>query len=116
MLTQKKMTPEAALDQASEIVGSMQALAEKLHVTKGAVGQWKLPSRRIPAEHCPAIERLTGGVVRCEVLRPDVDWAIVRASPALETAHAPARRKDDPPTPPAPGPHRRKDDLVAGRP
>jgi transcriptional regulator with XRE-family HTH domain len=26
------------------------------------------------------------------------------------------RRKDDPPAPPAPGPHRRKDDLVAGPP
>ncbi|WP_082577697.1 helix-turn-helix domain-containing protein [Massilia sp. Root1485] len=75
------MTAEEALDQASEIVGSMQALGEKLGVTKGAVGQWKLPGRRVPAEHCPAIERLTSGVVRCEDLRPDVDWAIVRATP-----------------------------------
>lgn len=75
------MTVEDALDQASEIVGSMQALGEKLGVTKGAVGQWKLAGRRVPAEHCPAIERLTGGVVRCEDLRPDVDWAIVRATP-----------------------------------
>jgi DNA-binding transcriptional regulator YdaS (Cro superfamily) len=73
------MTSEQALEQASEIVGSMQALAEKLGVTKSAVGQWKLPGRRVPAEHCPAIERLTGGLVRCELLRPDVDWAVVRA-------------------------------------
>lgn len=74
------MTPEQALDTASEIIGSMQALAEKLGVTKGAVGQWKLPGRRVPAEHCPAIERLTHGQVRCEILRPDVDWATVRSS------------------------------------
>lgn len=74
------MTAEEALDHAAEILGSMQTLGEKLGVTKGAVGQWKLPGRRVPAEHCPAIERLTGGAVRCESLRPDVDWGVVRAS------------------------------------
>jgi DNA-binding transcriptional regulator YdaS (Cro superfamily) len=74
----------------------MQALAEKLGVTKGAVGQWKLPGRRVPAEHCPAIERLTEGAVRCEDLRPDVDWAIVRsgATPKVEhIARGPDRRQ-----------------------
>ena len=74
------MTAEEALDQAAEIVGSMQTLGEKLGVTKGAVGQWKLPGRRVPAEHCPAIERLTSGAVRCEFLRPDVDWEVIRSS------------------------------------
>jgi DNA-binding transcriptional regulator YdaS (Cro superfamily) len=74
------MTAEEALDRASEIVGSMQTLGEKLGVTKGAVGQWKLPGRRVPAEHCPAIERLTSGAVRCEYLRPDVDWGVVRTN------------------------------------
>lgn len=74
------MTPENALAQAIDIVGSMQALANELNVTKGAVGQWKLPGRQIPAEHCPAIERITKGVVRCESLRPDVDWQVVRNS------------------------------------
>lgn len=42
---------------------------------------------QIPAEHCPAIERETrarGEPVTCEELRPDVDWAVLRAgaSPA----------------------------------
>jgi DNA-binding transcriptional regulator YdaS (Cro superfamily) len=108
------MNSEAALDQASEIVGSMQALAEKLGVTKGAVGQWKLPGRRVPAEHCPAIERLTGGAVRCEVLRPDVDWAIVRSSPA--SGPPSSRSQDDLPAPASACPHSRKDDLAAGPP
>jgi DNA-binding transcriptional regulator YdaS (Cro superfamily) len=74
----------------------MQALGEKLGVTKGAVGQWKLPGRRVPAEHCPAIERLTEGAVRCEDLRPDVDWAIVRsgAPPKVEqVVRGPDRRQ-----------------------
>ena len=26
----------------------------------------------------PEIERVTGGAVRCEELRPDVDWAVLR--------------------------------------
>ena len=30
----------------------------------------------VPAEWCPAIERETG--VRCEELRSDVDWAVLR--------------------------------------
>ena len=74
------MTSEEALSKAADIVGSMQALGEQLGVTKGAVGQWKLPGRHVPAEHCPAIERITGGVVRCEDLRPDVDWQVIRSS------------------------------------
>ena len=88
------MTPEEALDQATAIVGSMQALAELLGVTKGAVGQWKLEGRRVPAEHCPSIERQTGGKVLCEHLRPDVDWAVVRGK-SSEPA-CPSRRATDP--------------------
>lgn len=72
------MTPDDALEKAVSQLGSMQALADKLGVTKGAVSQWKLDGRRVPAEHCPQIERLTAGEVRCEELRPDVDWAFIR--------------------------------------
>jgi DNA-binding transcriptional regulator YdaS (Cro superfamily) len=77
------MTPEKAVEQAVAIVGSTQALAEKLGVTKGAVSQWKLPGRRVPAEHCPVIERLTSGEICCEDLRPDVDWQFVRNGPEV---------------------------------
>lgn len=66
------------LDIAAEIVGSHQALAAALGVTKGALPQWKGEGRRVPAEHCPVIERLTGGRVRCEELRPDMDWGVLR--------------------------------------
>lgn len=69
-----------ALEKVLLIVGPMHVLAEHLGVTKGAVGQWKLPSRRIPAEYCPTIERLVSGAVRCEEMRPDVDWAYLRAA------------------------------------
>ncbi|GAA0809166.1 transcriptional regulator [Cupriavidus gilardii] len=69
---------EHPIDMAARIVGSQVALAVHLSVTKAAVNQWKQPGRKVPAEHCPAIERLTGGLVRCELLRPDVDWAYLR--------------------------------------
>jgi DNA-binding transcriptional regulator YdaS (Cro superfamily) len=76
---QIQMTTDEALEKAVAAVGSMQSLAEALGVTKGAVSQWKLSGRRVPAEHCPSIERLTAGAVHCEELRPDVDWAFIRA-------------------------------------
>lgn len=68
------------LDEVVALGVSMQSLAVHLGVTKGAVSQWKLPGRRIPAEHCPSIEKLVNGQVRCEVLRPDVDWAYLRGT------------------------------------
>lgn len=38
-------------------------------------------TNRVPADHCPAIERETrviGDAVMCETLRPDVDWSVLR--------------------------------------
>lgn len=58
-------------------MGGRDALARALKVGRTAIGNWK--TRGTPAEMCPAIEGLTG--VRCEVLRPDVQWHVLRASP-----------------------------------
>lgn len=41
------------------------------------VCNWSLRGN-VPAEHCPAIERATNGAVRCEDLRPDVEWHVLR--------------------------------------
>lgn len=70
---------EHPVARAAKVVGSQTALAIALGVTKAAVGQWKDEGRRVPAEHCPSIERLTSGAVRCEELRPDVAWDVLRA-------------------------------------
>lgn len=56
------------------------ALAEAVGVSQVMISQWKTGARRVPAEMCPDIERATGGAVRCEDLRPDVDWAYLRAT------------------------------------
>jgi DNA-binding transcriptional regulator YdaS (Cro superfamily) len=43
--------------------------------------QWK--KTRVPADRCPDVEQLTG--VRCEDLRPDVNWAVVRGGSVEST-------------------------------
>lgn len=62
------------IEKAAEIAGSEKALAEWLGVTKAAVWQWKQEGRQPPIEHCPVIEKKTGGVVSRQELRPN-DWA-----------------------------------------
>jgi DNA-binding transcriptional regulator YdaS (Cro superfamily) len=73
-----------AIQRAIESVGGLKALADVCGVTPQAVFKWR---KGVPAERCPAIERATNGQVRCEDLRPDVDWAYLRATncPAPET-------------------------------
>lgn len=60
--------------------GDNASLAKALGVSPVVVSQWRTGARQVPAERCPAIERATGGVVRCEDLRPDVDWAFLRST------------------------------------
>lgn len=66
-----------ALSSAIEIVGGQAALGKACGVWQTAVSQW-VKRGRVPAEYCPTIERVTGGKVRCEDLRPDVDWSVLR--------------------------------------
>ena len=51
-------------------------LARELGLRPQAVSNWR--SRGVPAEYCPANERATQGRVRCEDVRPDVDWSVLR--------------------------------------
>jgi DNA-binding transcriptional regulator YdaS (Cro superfamily) len=69
-----------ALMSACDFVGGQAALARALGVKPPTVNQWTKAERPVPAERCPAIERATSGRVRCEDLRPDVDWAYLRAT------------------------------------
>lgn len=63
------------INRAIDKVGGIVALAKALKVSSHSViNQWRL--NRVPAEYCPEIEALTG--VRCEELRPDVRWAVLR--------------------------------------
>ncbi len=86
-------TPENPTDRAIRVCGGPAKLAAKLGVTIQVVTNWS--ARRVPAEHCPNLERLTreaGDVVRCEALRPDIPWGVLREAPtgpgALDEAEA----------------------------
>jgi DNA-binding transcriptional regulator YdaS (Cro superfamily) len=87
------LPPEDALAAAIQHFGSVVALARKLEVPSSLPSMWRKRGR-VPAEHCPAIEAATGGAVRCEELRPDVQWHVLRASalkspaPVEEASHA----------------------------
>lgn len=73
-----------ALDRAIAIKGTVQAFASALGLAQSTPCMWKKRGK-IPAEHCLAIEAATDGLVRCEELRPDVNWAVLRGTaPAKE--------------------------------
>lgn len=66
-----------ALQKAIDACKGGLPLAERIGATAQRLSNWKV--RGVPAEHCPAIERATCGAVRCEDLRPDVDWGVLRS-------------------------------------
>jgi DNA-binding transcriptional regulator YdaS (Cro superfamily) len=70
---------KSAIHSACDLVGGQAALARLLGVKPPSVNQW-VKDGKIPIERCPAIEKATAGVVRCEDLRPDFDWAYLRAT------------------------------------
>lgn len=66
--------------------GAKSALARALDVDPQLVGQWASGIRPVPAERCIEVEKATGGRVRCEDMRPDVDWAFLRKVDARRKA------------------------------
>lgn len=69
-----------ATNKAIELLGGVVATAKAFGVSKAAVSNWK--ARGIPVEHCPTIERLTSGQIRCEDLNSSVDWSYLRGTVA----------------------------------
>lgn len=70
------LSPELqALEDAIVLCDGVARFANRINVSASAPSMWK-KRKRVPAEHCPAIERETG--VICERLRPDVPWDVLR--------------------------------------
>lgn len=75
-----KKSTLAALNRAIAKFHGAPGLARALGISNyPTVNAWK--KSRIPAEWCPHIELHTGE--RCEVLRPDVPWHVLRAQPGV---------------------------------
>ena len=66
-----------AAERAIELLGGPVAAARRLDIERYQTVQSWLRNR-VPAEYCPLIERATDGKVRCEELRPDVAWDVLR--------------------------------------
>lgn len=77
------------IEKACHILGGQTALARLMGVATPTVNQWVKQKRPVPIERCPAIERATNGAVRCEDLRPDVDWAYLRGTSAVNPQNPP---------------------------
>lgn len=69
-----------AIQRAIDVTGSVSGLAAVIGASPPAIYSWRNGTRTFPAELCPSIEKATSGVVRCEDLRPDVDWAYLRGT------------------------------------
>lgn len=74
---------QAALERAIAIAGSQSAFARALGKKQPYVPKWLKSATGLPAEYCPAVERMTRGEVRCEELNDSVDWQFVRRTGLL---------------------------------
>lgn len=64
---------EHPLDRAARLLGGRPEMARQLHVTVGAIGNWKTRSGGVPIDKCVRIEVLSRGAVTRKDLRPK-DW------------------------------------------
>ncbi len=53
-------------------------LAKSLQINPVMISLWASGKKKTPMVRCVEIEQLTLGNVRCEELRPDIDWAYFR--------------------------------------
>lgn len=83
-----------ALQKAVSSLGNQKSLASAIGVAPQVVHNW-LVRGNVPADKCPAIERATAGAVRCEDLRPDVDWAYVRGTSSVNPENSPESQLSD---------------------
>jgi DNA-binding transcriptional regulator YdaS (Cro superfamily) len=61
--------------------GGVAELARVLGVSPSVLYQWCTGIRKVPLARCIDVEKATDGDVRCEDLRPDVDWRYLRFQP-----------------------------------
>lgn len=72
-----KHPQQIAAERAVALLGGPVSAARRLDVERyQTVQSWT--RNRIPAEYCPSIERELNGQIKCEEMRPDVDWAYLR--------------------------------------
>ena len=71
---------QAHFERAVRIIGGSTATARLLGLYPSAVSNMIARGKPIDASYCPLIEQATGRRVKCEELRPDVRWDVLRGS------------------------------------
>ena len=86
-MTQK--TNLTAVAQAVALLGSRSSAAEAIGVSKSAVSMWCDGSSELPLLRAIQIDRLLGGAIQAEKLRPDAaaEFAYLRSSHARKGKH-----------------------------
>lgn len=87
MMVSMNLTPEQ-IRAIIKAAGGAAAIAEDRQIGVTAVTNWPLRSV-IPAVYCPTLERLTNGQYRCEQMRPDVEWEVLRKDPSFSSVALP---------------------------
>ncbi|MDE1715800.1 YdaS family helix-turn-helix protein [Chromobacterium amazonense] len=64
--------------------GGPEVIAKDRQIGFTAVTNWPVRGS-IPAVYCPTLERLTNGAWRCEQMRPDVEWEVLRKQPGFSS-------------------------------
>lgn len=72
----------------SLVPDEQRAFAERCETSVGYLRKAISAGQKIAEKTVIAIERESGGAVRCEQLRPDVDWAYLRTSGPQSTGAA----------------------------
>lgn len=70
----KEATP---IDAVFALLNGPSAVGRAFGLTPWAVCKWRV---KVPASRCIELEKLTDGRVRCEYLRPDIDWTYLRGT------------------------------------
>ena len=66
------------VDKSISSVGGLSELSSILGVAPQVVTNWRV--RGVPVERCIDLEKATDGAVRCEDIRPDLDWSYLRGT------------------------------------
>ena len=74
--------------------GNASRLARSIGVSLSYFSQMASGYRPISPERAISIEKATTGAVRCEDMRPDIDWAYLRGT--AKRARFPIRRDAEP--------------------
>ena len=64
-------------------MGGTTATAKLLGVSKSTVAQFKTGKRRLPVLRALEVEKLVGGLVTHQQMRPDLPWITAGISPAI---------------------------------